>query len=589
MSRWIRGLRRRLARVPSLRIARVPDAPALPVRDPWPGDPMRGANLLKGELELGGTTAQLRPGGFTDPSDTPLLRAAAHGFTWLRDLRALGTDAARVRARALVTDWINTPSLERLAQRPDVAGARVAAWLGHYDFFAASADDGFRQRLMSRLVFDARSLAAAMPPEEMDARALTALKGLIAAAVALPEHASFLTRALRVLPQELAKQVLPDGSHCERSPAQLLAALQDLTEIRALLQSAQAQPPPTLALSIERMALALRVLRHGDGGLALFNGSKEETPALTELVLTQAGRFGRAPGSLAEGGFHRMQAGRSMLLIDCGAPAPPKLDRSAHAGTLSFELSIGRDRLVVNCGAAPAAHGAWRDAMRATAAHSTLVIADTSSSELKPEGLGRRPDKVEVYRQEANGAHLLEASHDGWQKAFGALHRRRLYMAESGEDIRGEDVVEASSPQPYVVRFHLHPSVDASMQQGGDAALLRLPSGGGWRLRADAARMTLEESIYLGGPAPRRTVAVVLSGAQDGAQQIKWAITKVEEFSSSSRDSGGRAEAGPGGRPDGAAETRRSGSPPSTGGPASAARRQAPVVASVSRSTFTQP
>ena len=124
-----------------------------------------------------------------------MLRVAAHGFTWLRDLRALGTDAARTRARTLVADWMATSSLERLAHRPVVAGARIAAWLGHYDFFAASADDAFRTRMMGRLVADARTLAASLPADELDARALTALKGLIAAAVALPDHAAFLARA----------------------------------------------------------------------------------------------------------------------------------------------------------------------------------------------------------------------------------------------------------------------------------------------------------------------------------------------------------------------------------------------------------
>ena len=126
-------------------------------------------------------------------------------------------------------------------------------------------------------------------------------------------------------------------------PAQL-AALQDLTEIRALLQAAQAQPPPALASAIERMAPALRVMRHGDGGLALFNGSKEESSGLIDLVLTQAGRGGRGPSALAEGGFQRLQAGRSVLIVDCGAPPPPGVDRYAHAGTLSMELSVGRDR-----------------------------------------------------------------------------------------------------------------------------------------------------------------------------------------------------------------------------------------------------
>ncbi|MGH7068366.1 MAG: heparinase II/III domain-containing protein, partial [Acetobacteraceae bacterium] len=185
------------------------------------------------------------------------------------------------------------------------------------------------------------------------------------------------------------------------------------------------------------------------------------------------------------------------------------------------------ERLVVNCGAAPAASDARRDALRATAAHSTLVIADVNSSEIAPEGLGRRPEKVEVERQEASGAHWLETSHDGWSKPFGAIHRRRLYMAESGEDVRGEDAVEAEAPQPFTIRFHLHPTVTASLQQDGEAALLRLPSGGGWRLRADGAGMTLEESIYFGNNEARRAEQVVLNGYAEGTQQVKWAISKV--------------------------------------------------------------
>ena len=125
------------------------------------------------------------------------------------------------------------------------------------------------------------------------------------------------------------------------------------------------------------------------------------------------------------------------------------------------------------------------------------------------------------------GAHWLEASHDGWRKLFGAVHRRRLYMAESGEDVRGEDAVEAPTPQPFTLRFHLHPDVKRQPAAGrrGGAAAAR--SGGGWRLRADGARMSLEESIYLGGHEPRRSEQVVLTGYADGPQQVKWAISKV--------------------------------------------------------------
>ncbi len=524
--RWARDARLVMARVPSLRMGRVPDAPALPVRDPWPGDAGSGARILRGELTWSGASRRLSPGAWADTSGHETLRALAHGFSWLRDLRALGTDAARARARALVTDWIATPGLERLAERPDVTGSRITAWLGHYDFFVASADDAFRQRLMGRLIADTRRLAASFPADELDGRALTALKGLIASAVALPDHAAYLTRAMRYLPQEVARQVLPDGCHAERSPAAQLAALQDLTEIRALLQASQTQPPTALAAAIERMAPALRALRHGDGGLVLFNGATEENPVLIDLVLTQAGRGGRAPAGLVEGGFHRLQAGRSVLVLDGGAPPPAGIDRTAHAGTLAMELSVGRERLIVNCGGMPTAEGAWRDAARATAAHSTLVIGDVNSSELKPRGLGRRPETVEVQRQEANGAHRLEATHDGYRRVNGAIHRRSVYMAESGEDVRGEDAVEAPSPLPYVVRFHLHPLVTPTLQQDGETVVLRLGTGATWRFRAVGAAVSLEESIYLGSDEKRPSQQIVLTGSQDGPQLVKWAITK---------------------------------------------------------------
>ncbi len=522
----IRQTRLQWAKLPSFRLGRLPDAPRHAVRDPWPGDAGRGARLLRGEMEYLGAVVPFGEGMFADTAAPALMREAAHGFAFLRDLRALGTDGARMRARAALEEWVEAAA-DPIAERPDVVGARIAAWLGHYDFFAASADDAFRQTLMARIVGDARALVAALPTEETDGRALTALKGAIAAAVALPDQGGFLARAMRVLPPEIERQVRADGGHCERSPARHLAALQDLVEIRALLQAAQLAQPAQLTPAIERLAAGLRTLRHPDGGLALFNGTREESAVLVDMVLTQAGRTGRNAGSLIESGFHRLQAGRSMLLIDAGAPPPPRLDRFSHAGTLSFELSVGRERLIVNCGAAPSAENAWRNACRTSAAHSTLTMADTSSSELRPEGLGRRPEHVEAQRQEADGAFWLDASHDGWMKPFRAVHRRRLYMAGSGEDIRGEDAVEAAAAQPYAVRFHLHPEVSVNLQQDGEAVLLRLASGGGWRLRRARPRGTPGGGGVRGGPAAPRPPHRGGTGYQDGPQTVKWALTKV--------------------------------------------------------------
>jgi uncharacterized heparinase superfamily protein len=522
-----RGTRAFVARLQNLRTRNAPDAPALGLRDPWPGDPSRGARLVKAELEFAGAVLHVAPGVFHAASATLIMRAHAHGFTWLRDLRALGTDAARSRARALVSEFMETDTLDTAGTTPDVTGARLASWLGHYDFFAASADDDFRQRLMSRLVMDARSLSAALPAERLDGRALTALKGLLAASVAMPEHVGNLPRVLKFLTPEIGRQFFPDGSHIERSPATNLAALQDLTEIRALLQAAGAEPPPELLSAIEKAAAALRALRHSDGGLVLFNGTKEDLGSLVDLVLAQAGRARGAIASLSSSGLYRLTAAKSLVFMDAGMPTPPGLDQFAHAGTLGFEFSVAKERLIVNCGAAPAVAGDWRDALRSTAAHSTLTIADVSSSEIRENGLGRRPAHVNAARQDAAGASWIEANHDGWARLFGAVHHRRLGLFDSGDELHGEDLIEAAQPQPFTIRFHLHPNVTASLQQDNGAVLLRTPGGQGFRLRAEGAPIQIEESVYFGHAEPRRAEQIVLAGHQDGPQHVKWSITRI--------------------------------------------------------------
>ena len=132
----------------------------------------------------------------------------------------------------------------------------------------------------------------------------------------------------------------------------------------------------------------LGFLRHGDGALALFHGAIEEDRATIAetLALAQPARAERggpkvgpriiapSPDAAPFGGYERMVADKTLALFDCGPPPPDPFAACGHAGTLAFELSVGRDRMVVNCGHRAGEH--WRTASRATAAHSTVVVGD---------------------------------------------------------------------------------------------------------------------------------------------------------------------------------------------------------------------
>ena len=107
-----------------------------------------------------------------------------------------------------------------------------------------------------------------------------------------------------------------------------MAVLRDLIDVRAALNADGLQVPEALHLAIDAMAPFLRLLQHGDGGLALFNDGSEEDGWRVDMVLQRAGGGKRPLMDAPQGGFQRLQAGRTILLIDAGEPPPPGYDAS---------------------------------------------------------------------------------------------------------------------------------------------------------------------------------------------------------------------------------------------------------------------
>jgi len=510
-------------------IGPVPSDLQLKLNERWPGDARRGAAVLAGEIEFFGELVHNPMPVWSPPRAGPGWLAAWHGFGWLADLISVGA-AARDPARALIQSWlVESAAWHPIAWRSDVVATRIFAWIVHFEEIAGrEADRPLRRAMLASIARQVRHLARTAAWEPTGAARLRALKGLIGGIAALGGSAKRMARVLRVLHRELLAQILPDGGHCTRSPSVQLAVLRDLIDIRAVLRAAQVDIPPALQQAIERMAPMLRFFRHGDRRLALFNHSVEEDAVVVDLALTRSETRGQPPMPAPHSGFQRLQAGQSLVLVDTGRPPPHGFDTEAHAGTLSFELSQGRERIIVNCGGYRGTKPAWHRVARSSAAHSVLVVGDTNAVEIHADGsLGRAPETVRCERSEEGGHQWMAASHDGYRARFGVTYARELYLAADGDDLRGEDKLTGRSGAPFAVRFHLHPAVEASLIENGGGAQLRLASGAVWRLRASGAEMSIGESIYLGTGELRKTQQIVLSGTTDpSGATVRWAIRR---------------------------------------------------------------
>jgi len=509
------------------------EAPKFQITDLWPGNVNQGLVIVEGDFDFLGTLIR--------DSDTPWMAqnvsdewlARVSEFNWLQDLRAVGTDAARDRARHLISLWIDTHGSRwgKNAWYPSVVGSRLSNWIDQRDFLAAGANPSFLKKLDGSIYQHNRFLRHLRLLLPAGFSKIIALKGLILAALSNRKH-RYLIRLCRHLDREIATQILGDGGHTSRNPVIGVELLQHLIDIRAALKHSNEEVSEYLQNAIDKIAPMVRFFRHGDGGLALFNGSNEGEGWLIDVILTRSEARGKPFASTPLSGFERMGNNRTLLIMDVGNPAGIGFDEQAHSGALSIEMSVGKERVITNCGAYIGAADSWGDVQRTTAAHSTVTLENLNSAELLPGGgIGIRPESVTSERREADGNIWINAALVGYGGGTKTTHSRRIYLSANGGDIRGEDTITGGNSQKFVARFHLHPAVQSSLVREASSVLLRTPSGSGWRFKASGGVISLQESIYLGlpGQVKRAEQIVISSATQNGLGQIKWALSRLAD------------------------------------------------------------
>jgi uncharacterized heparinase superfamily protein len=174
--------------------------------------------------------------------------------------------------------------------------------------------------------------------------------------------------------------------------------------------------------------------------------------------------------------------------------------------------------------------------LRTTAAHSTLVLADTNSTNILPDGsLGKGVEDVAIDRTEDNDASRLEASHDGYVRTFGLTHKRSLMLGNDGKELRGADQLIAKGRKrirdsvAYAARFHLAPGVEATVTADGMGAILRSKGAPPWNFRCRGGNLGLEESLWVDGRGiPQRTIQLVVSGEVSAlGGEIGWQLRRT--------------------------------------------------------------
>lgn len=507
----------------------TPDTrPAPPLRAaarPFPLPPVRKASLLDpARFEFLNVAREIHSAAdWNDPSAEKLWLYNLHYFD---DLNAQDRDGRETWHRALIERWIaENPPGHGNGWEPYPISLRLVNWTKWM-----LAGRALIPAAVQSLAVQARYLTERLEYHLLGNHLWTNGKALVFAGAFFDggEAARWRATGLGIVEQQLAEQVLLDGGHFERSPMYHAIFIEDLLDLVAL---SECFPGLIADATVDRwrstigaMLGWLAVMTHPDGDIALFNDAALGIAARPEVLRSMARTIGVGPAGapvaaglthLDPSGYVRMAAGDFVVLADVGPIGPDYIPGHAHADTLSFELSWRGRRVLGNSGTSCYGTSPQRELERGTAAHNTVAVDGTDSSEVWHGFRVARRARPADLETAAHGHEIVAAcSHDGYTRLAGRpVHHREWRLG--ADELRVRDEITGAGEHCAKGYLHIQPGI--SVTRNGEREFdLDVPGAGILRLTVEPpATLAVEEGFFgpeFGKLLPRPVITWQMAG-----------------------------------------------------------------------------
>lgn len=287
----------------------------------------------------------------------------------------------------------------------------------------------------------------------------------------LNSDASIYKTAISIIKKEINEQFLEDGAHFELSPMYHSLAMEDLLDLISISDKLPLEFPKNLLIQkfikgicwLQTMIYVNEELSHFNdcaNGIApkfskLMNYANElgiEVPCFNESIIHHH----------KESGFFVFKEFNSHLIADIGKIGPDYLPGHSHSDTLSFELAIKGQRIIVNSGTSIYGNSLERLRQRGTSAHSTIQIDNQDSSEVwSGFRVARRAYTFDVNVSNQGVDFVkVNASHDGYKRLINSpIHSRTYKYSKSLWEI--SDKISGINNH-LVSRYFVHPDIEIS-------------------------------------------------------------------------------------------------------------------------------
>ena len=465
-----------------------------------------------------------------DNTITKLWRYNQHYFD---DLNAADSLKRKSWHDHLLKDWIRENGLGKgIGWDPYPTSIRIVNWIKWYLRGNELSDDALQS-----LTLQAHWLNNQIEWHILGNHLFSNAKALIFAGLFFSSKQSevWLKKGLKILNSELKEQVLNDGGHFELSPMYHAIFLEDLLDLINIFQTfskdIEKEHVNECIQIAKKMCQWLETMIHPDGNIAFFNDTALEiAPTLDELkkyaqrlqINYISNKYNQIT-HLPDSGYIRYDSKYLTTLIDVALIGPDYQPGHAHADTLSFELSLFGQRLLVNSGTSEYGISSVRQYERSTKAHNTVEVNYKDSSEVwSGFRVARRAYPIDLQIEKSKNFVNISSAHDGYKRLNGnIIHKRHWQFSKNSLIIK--DRLDGSFKSAYAY-FHLHPSI-VLRKNKNCSWKLEMPNGQKVILKVKEGKTFVEKSYYspeFGKKFNTQCLKVALDKRKGACVQILW-------------------------------------------------------------------
>ena len=424
-----------------------------------------------------------------------------HSFFWLFSIDLKSSNKI---TQSIIEDWIDK-NIKYNDQNweVDILSKRIISWISNSKLTYEDSSENYKYKFNFVIQKQINHLINEINRSESVDDKLIGCTAIVLTGLSFKDD-SYINYGFKLIKSIIRYSLDVDGFPKSRNFRQLAFYLKYFVLIRELLKDSQNEIPDYLDETIYYLGQAYNLLWQSNKQVGLFNGNHETDYYDFDEYLKMHGYNFKSNSNLL-GGYILLKNKKNSIIMDVGKVPDKKFSQNYQSGILSFEFIYSGQKIICNSGYYQKQDHQLNDISRSTAVHSTVIIDNLSVTRFSKNNMNNKYalgnvkifDKKIINEKEKM---FLAASHDGYLKTHGIIHKREIEYDIKKYLLKGKDALIKNrkfKPSNFEIRFHLYPSTKVTKTIDRKTVLIEVENSG-WRFTCSDFLVDVETGLYFG-------------------------------------------------------------------------------------------